>query len=1054
MVSTEKKQISSFKVLLVFLCLTLVGSLFITKLPVKLAPDAVLPTLNISYSMRNMSSRVVEMEVTSKLEGMLSRIQGVQSISSSSDNGSGSINIRLNKHADIEVVRFEVSTMLRQVYPYLPSGVSYPYLSASRSDDASTTPFLTYTLNAPSSAFLIQQYAENNIKNKLSNLAGIDKIKISGAMGMIWKLEYDYQQLLDLKLTVSDIQTAIQQYISKTYLGIGLFETGGSEKRWIRLALAPNELPEKFDASNIVVINKDGKLIQLNELIRVSHQEDEPMSYYRINGLNSVYMSITAKPEANQLQLAKNIKKELTELETHFPANFEIHLSNDATEYIRQQLRTILFRSGLTILILLGFILFIYRNRNYLIMISFSLLGNILIAALVYYLFKLELHIYSLMGITISLNLLIDNIIVMADQIHRQKNRNAFLAILTATMTTIAALVMIFFMDEKIRLNLQDFAAVIIINLATSLIVVLFLVPALMDKLHINQKKKLHSKRFMLREIRFNRIYGWFIRYTSKKRGLVLTAAVFMFGLPFFLLPDKMDDNSGFLAKCYNNTLGTPFYQEKMKPIVNVALGGTLRLFVEKVYQGSYWKSNGETALYVTLSMPNGATLEQTNFLVGQMETYLKQYKRIRLFNTNVSKLNASINIQFMKEDQSGSFPYKLKDELISKAIEFGGGSWGVYGMGDGFSNNLQEYAGSNRIVLRGYNYDELFAWAKQIQDSLLQYRRIKEVMIDSRFSYFKSDYQEFSFDLNKNRLIEESIYPQALYGGLSPLFASNQGLTNWVTSTGIEPIRLSSRQASEYDIWKLKNFPSSVNSRQYHLYNLASIGKYQAPQSIARENQQYLLGIQYEYIGTSEQSYNVLDKTIEKFKTKLPIGYSIGKENDGGWGKKDSKQYWLLLIVIIYFTTSILFNSLKQPLAILLLIPISFVGLFLTFYFFKLNFDQGGFAAFVLLCGITVNVGIYIVNQYNQIQKAHLMDPLKAYVKAWNFRIIPISLTVLSTILGFIPFLIGEKEGFWFPLAAGTIGGLVFSMIGLFLFLPAFLGLHKPNHKDRYLEK
>lgn len=87
---------------------------------------------------------------------------------------------------------------------------------------------------------------------------------------------------------------------------------------------------------------------------------------------------------------------------------------------------------------------------------------------------------------------------------------------------------------------------------------------------------------------------------------------------------------------------------------------------------------------------------------------------------------------------------------------------------------------------------------------------------------------------------------------------------------------------------------------------------------------------------------------------------------------ERDNKQYRLLLIVIaiIFFITSILFNSLKQPLAIIFVIPVSYIGVFLTFYWFKLNFDQGGFASFVLLCGITVNASIYILNEYNSIRQ------------------------------------------------------------------------------------
>jgi len=1057
MLDSTNKRFSSFKILLVFLCLAVIAAFLVPRLPVKMAPDTNLPSLSISYSMYGMSARVVEMEVTSKLEGLLSRIKGVQRISSSSDNGFGSINVQLTNKTDVDVARFEIATLIRQVYPSLPDGVSYPSLSASRSDDEAVRPFMTYTLNAPSSPILIQQYAENNIKHQLAYLPGIDKIDVSGATGMVWKLEYDYQQLKSLQLTVSDIQTAIQSYLKKEFLGIGLMESGGTAKRWIRLAITPEALPETFDPSQIIVKNVTGKLIQLDELVTVRHIEDQPSSYYRINGLNSVYLSITARADANQLQLAKAIKQQLKLLESQFPPNYEIHLSYDATEYIKSQLNTILFRSGLTILILLAFILLIYRNRQYVLMITLSVTGSLALSVFLYYLFGLEMHLYSLMGITISLNLLIDNIIVMADQIHRQQNRKAFLAILTATMTTIAALVMIFFMDEKIRLNLQDFAAVIMINLGASLVVVLLLVPALMDKLRIDPRKKRATMKTKRLGVGFNRLYATYIRFSARKWGLVLLVGVLLFGLPVFLLPtqlgvknryDPSAKRESLPIRGYNATFGSPFYQEKMKPVVDVALGGTLRLFVQKVYQGSYWNNgNQETSVYVSLSMPNGATLEQTNYLIGKMEAYLNQFKQIKQFQTSVQNRSASIDIRFTKEYQAGSFPYSLKNELVSQAIELGGGSWGVYGLGDGFNNSVSESAGSSRLKLMGYNYDELYAWARQTKDTLLSYRRIKEVTIDSRFSYYKSDYEEFAFDLNKQRLIESNIYPQALFSDLTPLFSTDQPAGNWVTQTEVEPILLFSKQAETYDIWRLNFFPGQIDDQSYRIANIAGIGKYQSPQSIARENQQYLLCLQYEYIGSYEQGGRVLDKTVETMKAQLPLGYTIEKEGYGGWNDNgQNKQYLLLLIVIviIYFTTSILFNSLKQPLAILLIIPISFVGLFLTFYLFKLNFDQGGFAAFVLLCGITVNAGIYIVNQYNQQQKAHPTKPLSAYLKALNFRIIPVSLTVLSTVLGFIPFLVGEKEGFWFPLAAGTIGGLVFSMLGLFLFLPAFLGLSK----------
>jgi multidrug efflux pump subunit AcrB len=239
-------------------------------------------------------------------------------------------------------------------------------------------------------------------------------------------------------------------------------------------------------------------------------------------------------------------------------------------------------------------------------------------------------------------------------------------------------------------------------------------------------------------------------------------------------------------------------------------------------------------------------------------------------------------------------------------------------------------------------------------------------------------------------------------------------------------------------------NLSFMITGKLYKLSDIATVEKGQSPKKVAKERQQYRLCIQYEYIGSSEQGRKILKKDLEEFNEILPMGYRAEDENQRYYfSQDDNKQYALLLVVIaiIFFTTSILFNSLKQPLAIIFVIPISYIGVFLTFYLFGLNFDQGGFASFVLLCGITVNASIYILNEYNHIRHRYPRLHFRhAYVKAWNAKIIPIFLTVVSTILGFIPFMVGEsKEAFWFPLAAGTIGGLIMSVIGIFFYLPIF---------------
>lgn len=623
---SNPRNLSSFTLIVTFVCLSLIGVVLVPLLPVKLAPSRTLPGLTVSFSMPGNSSRVIEAEVTSKLEAMMARVKGIRKVNSTSDNGSGSISLELDKHADIDVTRFEVSTIIRQTWPQLPEGVSYPQISTRRSDDKASRPFITYTLNAPANPILIQQYAEENIKPVLGQLKGIYKVELNGATPMEWQLEYDSDQLSRLGITLQAVQRAINRHYEKEFLGICSIEKGAEGREWIRLVRTSTEKEMEFEPGAIQLQAEDGTMVMLDKLIKVRHVEERPQSYYRINGLNSVYLYITAEETVNQLNLSGEVKHLMGELQQKMPPGYEVHISYDATEYIQKELDKIYFRTGLTVLILLLLVALITRNLRYLFLIVTSLAVNISVAVILYYAFGLEMQLYSLAGITISLNLVIDNTIVMTDHILHRRNLKAFVSVLAATLTTIGALVIIFFLDEKIRLNLQDFAAVVIINLAVSLFVALFFVPSMIDKIGLEKKKRRKRRRFLLRPtfmkrltVYFTRFYQGVIYYLCRFRVIACLLLLLGFGLPVFMLPEKME-GEGKWVEYYNKVFDNPTFKDKVKPVINKALGGSLRLFAEKVYEGSYFnRDEGEVVLSVYATLPNGSTLEQMNVLIKRM---------------------------------------------------------------------------------------------------------------------------------------------------------------------------------------------------------------------------------------------------------------------------------------------------------------------------------------------------------------------------------------------------------------------------------------------------
>ncbi|MCE2617493.1 efflux RND transporter permease subunit [Phocaeicola oris] len=1044
----KRNHISAFTLIVIFVCLSLIGIALIPLLPIKLVPSRTLPGLSVSYNMRGSSSRIVEMEVTSKLEGILARINGVKNITSTSSNESGSVSIEFDKHTDMEIARFEVSTAIRQLWPQLPDEVAYPQISENYSDDDASRPFLVYTLNAPQEPILIQQYAEDHIKNKIGQLKGVYKVEINGATPMEWQLEYSSDQLNQLGISPYDIINAIHENYDSEFLGISPYKNENGKTEWIRLIRMSTIDKQEFIPSSILLKTKDSTLISLDKVITAKHIESAPQSYYRINGLNSVYLNITANETANQINLSKQVKKIIADCELNMPPGYEIHLNYDATKYIDQELQKIYFRTGLTVFILLVFVLLVTWRLKYLFLIVMSITVNLLVAVIFYYLSGIEIQLYSLAGITISLNLMIDATIIMTDHIVHRHNIKAFMSVLAATLTTVGALSIIFFLDEKIKLNLQDFAAVVIINLIVSLFVALFFVPSLIEKIGLDEKRNIQLKTRTKRlTVYFTNFYQKLISWLCRYKVVAFILLILIFGIPTFLLPEKID-GEGKGATIYNKIFDTKLYKETIKPITDKVLGGTLRLFIQDVYNGSYFnRDQGEVILSVYANMPNGTTLDQMNELIKKMEIYLTQYKEIRQFQTAIySPKRASIQIYFTKASERSVFPYTLKSNIISKALTIGGGSWEVYGLQDqGFSNDVRENAGSFQIKMYGFNYDELYHQAEILKSKLLEHRRIKEVLINSEFFWWKNDYQEYFLNLNKEQMAQKGISASQLFNTLTPIFGKDIYVSNILFGKQLEQLKLSSLQSKEYDVWGLMNMPLTINKKTYKLSDFATLQKEQSPQDVVKEDQQYTLCLQYEYIGAQEQGKKLLEKDLKAFNATLPMGYKAeNKEFNYSWGQKNYKESALLFLVIaiIFFITGILFNSLKQPLAIIFVIPISYIGVFLTFYLFQLNFDQGGFASFVLLCGITVNASIYILNEYNNIRKVHPKQPvLVSYTKAWNAKIIPIFLTIVSTALGFIPFMVGTlKEGFWFPLAAGTIGGLIMSVIGIFFYLPMFV--------------
>ncbi len=1053
----NRHRLSPFSVILVMAALMIIGATMIPLLSVQLRPAQESLSLMVRFSWGGASPEIVENEVVSKIEGVLARMDDVESMSSVSSYGSGRVSLAFKEGTRMDVARFEVASQLRAIYPKLPEGVSYPTLSLSTGGDlGGETQVVSYTINTSLSGQETERYIVDNIQPALARIEGVNSVTYGGIQPYEYEITVNPDAAAVIGVTMNDISSAFGNHFAETTVGnVTYGESDGGDPNVILLKAKMSDRTADF--TSIPVTNNEGRIVYLGELATVKYRQSLPASYSRINGLDVVNISVSSLKDVNIVKLSSEVKAKMDELSLSFPKGFAAQVYYDTADHINRELQVILLRTLMTLVILMLFVLAVSRNWGYLMVIFVTLLANIFVAVIFYHLLGLQIHIYSLAGITVSLGIIIDTSIIMVDHYSYYRDRKAFIAILGAVLTTIASLTVVFLLPEQQQLVFGDFAWVIIINLAVSLVISLLFIPAILDRFPLRKPMTAATQRMKNFVAAFNRRYLKSIAWSRRHRWIFICVLVLGFGIPLHELPTQLrperDEEPTVWMDLYNKTIGSKFYQEN-KSIAEKALGGSFRLFGTRKATPPRRSDNEQPRITLTMqaAMVEGNTVHQLNEIVRQMENYLSQFDEIESFRSSVSSYdNSVITVWFKPEYEHGMFPYQLYDNVKREAHNnFGGATWSIHGLPDlSFNNNVSyntQYL-SNRITLTGYNYPSLLRYAEQLRDTLRLNRRVTDPGVYGEVRW-RGDMrkQEFYVDIDREKLLMTGASLNGYFSRLNELLYYN-ALGSVFVDGESERVWLGSSQRESFDLWHVRNFPVGVDSVKVRLSDFGTVDKQFTGMDIYKRNQSYQLIVAFNFVGSWELADRLIKSQVERLNDEvLPIGYLARNESGGSWwsesGENRSFLLVLLVVAIIYVVCAILFESFAKPLVIILMIPVSFIGVFLTFGLFGFKFDQGGFASFILLSGLVVNAGIYIINEYNIIsRRTPLRRPQDIYIKAYSHKIVPIILTIVSTVLGLIPFIVnGRNDEFWYSFAVGTMGGMVFSIIAFLVYLPVFL--------------
>ncbi len=1045
---------------MVYSAILLIGIITAVQLPIELSPEIDFPRVTISTSWGNTSPEIMESIITAPIEEIANTVAGVKRVTSITQEGLSRVTVEFGNKVKMNFAVLDLNEKLARLSETLPYDATPPRVQKYIPEDFEKLQgFLSYSIFAPLQSSEIRKVIEQNMLNELMSVDGISNVTIHGGTRREIKIELDYKKLDLYQISSTEIQDKIQGFGSFKIVG-NLISNG--KKINLRIDNKGFETPEKSieQIKKIPVkILKDNRVIFLEEVGYVYDGFEDVYSYYRINGKSAVTLQIDKEPHANIIKTADRVIKKIAELEKRLPNNFSIIKEIDKSQNIRKDINKITNRSIYSLIfIFIVLVATLHTIRAPVVVIS-SILFSVLLTFIVMSLLKLSINIITLAGLTLAFGLIVDNSIVVVENISRynfldrDKNsavrsavKDVALPIFAATITTVGALVPVYFLSPELRLIFEQFAITVTLALFFSLIVAYSFVPLTCYKL-----LRAENPESLLVNLQrhFTKLYELILAKLIKFKKTTVILIIWIFGIPTWLLPDKIE--TPVISPVYNSIFGSKFYSS-IKPYTDHILGGSIHLFFKYVNRGEIWSWGSETYLLVTVRKPAGTELEQLNEAIKKIEFELSKYKdKLDNYVTNIYNNEiGSITITFSDDAAKSSFPYVMKAQITSLMSNIGGANVGVFGFGPGFFTGSSALPNYN-IKILGYNYEKVKDIAEQIRQKLIINRRVANVDIDKSYLY-SGDLYEIALVANR-KLVEH-------YGiSVADLMHRIRLLTRGTVQTARikiagEEINLTIK-FSGYENFSIKDLLNVViksqEGRSIKLKDVINIQDRKVLSRIVRENQQYQRFVSFEYKGPYKYGQIWTESVVSQIRNGLPPGYSV-EQSQMFFMLTQEKEVELgfiifLAILIVYMVTAALFESFIKPIIIIISVPLSLIGVFLAFYFTDTTFDRGGYASILLLTGISVNISILLVDRLSKIHGSNFIESI---IEGASLRLRPILITSLTTIAGILPLVLEETNtSFWYSLGIGTIGGLTSTTLLVLFIVPVIYALISRNQSS-----
>jgi hydrophobic/amphiphilic exporter-1 (mainly G- bacteria), HAE1 family len=1025
-------------VAMAYSAISLLGVLAWRNLPIELLPDTELPKLQVTASWRGSSPETVEAFLTSPLEAAIQQVRGVEKIVSTSyeEQGTGNsrIDVEFERDTDMEFARMELSERMAAIEEDLPPGARKPYVSMyvpeafSRQD----RDFLRYTITGPFTLEALRAIVDEDIAPVLRQVEGVADIVAYGGRKRLIELELRETEIRSLGLRLDDVQRHIEQleYVKEA----GAIVDNGK--------LYPIALRHRADSTaqllNLVLMSDSGRIVRVRDVATLHDTFEEPDRYYRIDGQPAVAFVLLKANATNTVDVAERVKARVAQLEPHLRGGVRLILDFDQSEGIKAQLTDLRSRSLLSALVVFAVLVLFLRSFRSAAIAFATIVFSVLITLNLIYFGGFTLNVLTLMGLAMGFGFMIDNAIVVLENIYRRRRlgdaaegaaqrgtSEVFVPVLGATIVNVIVLLPFVYLQGELKLYYVPLALVVGFAQLASLIVGFTFIPAL-------AARALRSGRFA---------WGW------------------------KSMPERRDDP--FYKRAY-----VTFIRGSLRfPWVTVAaavlmLLGSGYFFKKYVTTGVLWRNWGygqETYISISIRQPRGEELENTDAIARFFENHLRQVDFVDRYIANVTPLSANIRVTFPDSIQYTDAPVVLKEQLSEHAVVFGGASISIAGYGPAFSGGGLGGGGSPNygIKILGYNYEKVRDIAEDLKVKLQRFSRVREVDTNSATRGFdREKASEIVLAIDRERLAMHGLTTQDLIREVgSAIRGRNRQST--IRIAGEEVNYAVKLEGHRYiDVLQLKELllPAPGGEMVRLSAVLDTLEERTVMGRVIRENQQYQRIVGYEFRGSAKLGDRVKEGVLKA--TTLPPGFSIAEDEGYFWSRAEQEQIWGVLlfgVILILMVTATLFESLRQPICVLLTVPMALIGVFLMFLLTRASFTREAYIGVIMMAGVVVNNAILLIDHVNQLRRREKLTLSEALVQGSAERVRPILMTSTVTILGMLPLVLFSDtadSNIWNALGYAMIGGLASSTILVLTVTPALYLLFERRAERKLLAR